>query len=219
MREIVIYGDGAMAKTIFPYIAQLYRVKCFTVERAYRTCSTLFGVPVHNLEELPEGDFDFVIAIGYGQLNQLRERYFSLMQKNGYKPGYFYCAEQKKAHHLEIGEGSIVLTQSAIHYGTKIGKNVFISSGVSIGHNCTIEDNVWINSGVTIAGNTTIGRNSVLCINSTVGNDIVIGQGNFIGAGTLITKNTIEFAAYATEPTKPLPIPSHTFIKLSKTTS
>nr|WP_275041926.1 hypothetical protein [Pseudoalteromonas rubra] len=119
-------------------------------------------------------------------------------------------------HHLEVGEGSIVLAKSSIHCGTKIGKNVFISSGVNIGHCCTIEDNVWINSGVTIAGNTTIGRNSIICINATIGNDIVIGQSNFIGAGTLITKSTQDFACYATEPTAQLPIPSTTFTKLSQ---
>lgn len=177
---------------------------------------SLCGKPVLNFEDVQCNGEKFIIAVGFHQLNKLREKYFWSLIKKGFTPASFIDPALKEINNIHIDQGSIVLEKTSIHYNTRIGKNVFIATGANIGHDCIIKDNAWINSGVTIAGNTTIGSNTVLGINATIGNDIVLGDNNFIGAATLITKNTEDNACYATEATKQLPISADAFMAFTQ---
>lgn len=216
MDKLVIYGDGSMAKTVFPYLSQKYDVTCFTVESNYKTHSSLFGLPVINFEDLQNNGEKFAIAIGFHKLNEIREKYFNTMIDKGFTPISFIDSGLERTNKLTLGKGSLILEKASIHYNTRIGSNVFISTGVNIGHDCIIEDNVWINSGVTIAGNTKIGNNSVLGINATIGNDIIIGRNNFIGAATLVTNNTEDDTCFAIQASKPLSVTAKAFMAITR---
>ena len=193
MKTIFIIGDGNMAETLYSYLYKEYHVAAFCVEKKYRRNNELFGIPVIDMEyfyskNIPEVT-NVCIAIGAVKLNLVRERLYNILIKKKYNIISYFAKTNIKHLDSTFDNGSIILENTTVHYGSKIGKNVFIASGVNIGHRCIIKDNVWINSGVTIAGNVVIGQSTFIGVGATIANGVEIGGRTFIGGGTYIDKS------------------------------
>ncbi|KZN32988.1 hypothetical protein N474_14070 [Pseudoalteromonas luteoviolacea CPMOR-2] len=219
MKPLVIVGCGNMAKTLAPYLKEKYQLVGYALDKKYISSETYEGLPVYPFESIeayldPE-DVCFAVAIGFQDMNLIRESKFNEMKAKGFQPAQLVLNPRIEGHGVEVAKGSIILEHTSIHAGSVIGENTFISTGVDIGHNCKIGKNVWINSGVTIAGDVEIGDNSVLGVGATIGNNIAIAQCNFIGAGALVVKNTKKNETYAVKQSESLPINSRDFLKLS----
>ncbi|WP_462171216.1 acetyltransferase [Pseudoalteromonas xiamenensis] len=218
MKDLIIIGSGDMAKTLTPYLSKNYRIIGFAINDSYINKNSDNQPSIFSIESLLKNKnnekTNFIISIGYFEMNSVREKLFISLCKNGYEPVTLIADDKLLDHNLEIGAGTIILDNTSIHSGTKIGKNTFISTGVNIGHGCEIGDNVWINSGVTIAGNVKIGNNTVFGVGATIGDNIEIGASNFIGAGSLIVSSTNDFETFAIKQTEKLPINSSDFLKL-----
>lgn len=108
-----------------------------------------------------------------------------------------------------------------------IGKDVYIDKNVIIGENCKIQNGVQIFDGVTIGDNvfiapcvvftndlypkavgnwsitkTYVGDNVSIGANSTIRCGIVLADYTFIGAGSMVTKDTISRGTYWGNPAK-----------------
>lgn len=219
LKKLVIVGCGNMALTYYPYFKEHYSIVGFAIDSQYKTSDTFQNLPVFNLETLNSildpNDIEFVVAIGFPEMNKVRENIFLRMKKFGYRAAKLQLNEYPQKHGVDINEGTVILENTSIHVGSTIGKNTFISTGVNIGHGCNIGNNVWINSGVTIAGDVTIGDNTIIGVGATIGNNIEIASYNFIGAASLIVKSTNKYDTYAIRQTEKLPIQSHDFLKIS----
>ena len=89
-----------------------------------------------------------------------------------------------------------------IHPGAKIGKNFFIDHGmgVVIGETTIVGDNVTIYQGVTLGGtgkesgkrHPTIEDNVIIGAGAKALGPIIISRGSKIGAGAIVTKDTVE---------------------------
>lgn len=201
-KELYIFGNGIMAEIAHYYFENHtdYQVKAFIVDDEFFNDKLFCEKKVLSISEflkLNKDKLKIFIALGYRNLNQIREDKFQFFKQKGYR---FASYISKKASifidQKNIGENCMILENNVVQPFVTIGNNVFIWSGNHIGHHSKIEDNVYISSQVVISGNVLIGKNSFIGVNSTFRDNIKIGEYSIFGAGTLILKNTESHSIY-----------------------
>ena len=128
-----------------------------------------------------------------------------------------------------IWHWSHICSQAKIGNSCNIGQNVFIANNVFIGNNCKIQNNVSLYEGVTFEDfvfcgpsvvftniinprsqvnrkkefkKTLVKEGSSLGANSTILCGITIAKYSFIGAGSVLTKDTKPYGLYIGVPSK-----------------
>ena len=89
MNKLIIYGAGKIARTIYEYIKEDYTVVCFAVDKEYGAAKALNGIPIVHFENI-ENCFDIsthlmLIAVGYLDMNEFREKKYKEGKAKGYK--------------------------------------------------------------------------------------------------------------------------------------
>jgi len=220
-KPIVIYGIGKTANILAHYLLSSgLRVSAFTIEGEFCTESHFKEKPVVNFNDLanlyPPDEFDVMIAIGYQDMNQQRERIFNECKAKGYylapyiHPSVTYFSEE------QVSEGTIILDHVTIQPAASIGKNTYVWSNSVIAHGSQVMDNCWVAAGSIIAGDAVIGNNTFLGVNSTIGHNTHLGKHTFVGANTLVAKNTADNTAIISAEGEKLRLNSIQFIKFSK---
>jgi len=129
----------------------------------------------------------------------------------------------------EVWHFSHIMSKAKIGSNCKIGQNVFIGNNVIIGDNVKIQNNVSIYDGIIIEDDVFIGPSVVFTnvinprsfierknefkktiikkgasigANSTIVCGNVIGEYSFIGAGSVVTKDILDYALYYGNPSK-----------------
>lgn len=222
MSKIVLFGAGKIAEEVYVYLTNdsPHEVVAFAVDGAYINRQELFGRPVVPFEELidthPPDDFRMFIAVGYQDLNRLRERKYDEAKRKGYELISYVCSRACNIGHVEVGENSLVLENTVIQPLTRIGSNVFLWSGNHVGHHAEIKDHTYLSGQVVIGGNSLIERRCFLGVNCTIGHQITIGEASFIGAGTLITKNVPPQSVHVAADTPRFRLGADEFLRLTK---
>ena len=94
MSKVILFGDGKIAEEIYYYFTydSPYEVVAFCIDRDYQTKDALFDLPVVPFEDVantyPPGEFKMFVALGYQQLNTLRERKFHEAKAKGFSRSF-----------------------------------------------------------------------------------------------------------------------------------
>lgn len=215
--DVVIYGNGQIARMLFHFMRPSHRVVAFTVSRDLITDTGYAGLPIVPFEEIesfyPPASCAMIIAVGFVQMNRVRAACYAEAKGRGYRFINYIHPSVVIHDNLELGENNVLLDHVSVHPGTSIGNSTFICSNTNIGHGCRIDDNCWINAGVAIAGETTIGANTFIGINAAIGNNLRVAESCYIGASTLITRNTAPEEVYVSASGERFPLPSDRFLK------
>lgn len=194
--QLVIIGDSAFAEVAYECFTHdsPYEVVAFAVEGAYLTKSTLFGLPVLALEDLPQhyapGTVHFYAALVYTQLNRLRTRLYETAKAMGYQAARYISSRAFVWHNVELGEHCFVFEDNTLQPFVKVGNNVVLWSGNHVGHHSRIQDHCFISSHVVISGFCDIGSSSFLGVNATIANNVAIGADNWLSPSVTVLKNT-----------------------------
>jgi sugar O-acyltransferase (sialic acid O-acetyltransferase NeuD family) len=221
MKDLIIYGNGAMAKLLYSFSRHRMNVVAFTVDdhcidAGHTSFCGMPLIPFSQIEQdYPPSAHAMIVAVGYGEMNELRERKYLEAKAKGY--GFASYVHESVFMHdgVVIEENCIVFDHVSIHAGSHIGHSTFISSNVNIGHDCRIGHANWINSGVSIAGGCEVGSHGFWGVNACVGHGVQIGKQNFIGANTLISRSTGDGEVYLSEPGMKFKLNSKAFLKFS----
>lgn len=209
MKGVVIFGLGdiaELAKFYFDNDSTL-EVVAFTVDEQYISSNFFCGLPVVEWKELvkhfPPKLYSLFVAVGYNDMNRLREIKYNEGKKMGYS---FVSYISSKASILtdKIGDNNLILEDNTIQPFVEIGNNNVIWSGNHIGHHTKIGQNNFITSHVIIAGRVEIKDNCFLGVNSTIRDHITIEDFSLIGAATWISKSTERYGVYTTPSSKKL---------------
>ena len=191
---VVIFGCGPMSQMFTNSIVSnsLYRVNLYVEDKENLSIQNYLGKPVVRLDEISDltslSD-KFYVAIGYSDLNYVREKYYKLFKEIGYSPlSYFHLSSQIDLS-VKLGEHIWVMEKSVIQCDVIIGNNVVIHIGALIAHHSTIGDNCFIAQGVNICGYVNIGNNCFVGAGAIILNNIVIGDNCVIAAGAIVRKN------------------------------
>ena len=210
MKKLVIFGLGDNAELAKYYFETDtgYEVVAFSVDSNFRDKEEFCGLPVIDFEclvkEYPPFKFDLFVAVGYADMNTVRESKYLQAKEWGYTlPNYI--STRATVLTGEIGDNNFILEDNTIQPFVKIGNNNVIWSGNHIGHHGVVGNNCFITSQVTISGRVEIADNCFLGVNSTFRDHIKIAYKTLVGAHAWISKDTNEFDVFVPESTKKFP--------------
>lgn len=214
--EIVIYGNGQMARMFYHFAKQVCRVSAFTVDRELIGSPSYAGVPVVPFDEVeehyPPARHRMITAVGFVKMNRIRDERYQAAKSRGYAFANYIHPSVVLHDDVTFGENNVILDHVSLHPSTRIGNSNFICSNTTIGHGCRIGDNCWINSGVSIAGETKLESNCFIGINASIGDNIVIAERCYVGANTLITRSTAPAEVFVSSHGERFPLNSDDFL-------
>ena len=201
-KKLVIVGATSNARIIRVFFEDDsdYEVVAFAAHRDYIKEDTFEGLPVVPFEDLetshPPSQFDAFVAVGYTDMNSIRERLYHETKAKGYSLPNYISSRCTFLTKETIGDNNMILEDNTIQPFVKIGSNNVLWSGNHIGHDVVIGDHTYITSHVVISGFTRIGDNSFLGVNATLRDDITIAKFTLVAAGAVIMKDTEEEGVY-----------------------
>ncbi len=220
-KDLIIFGVGKIADVIFYYAKEEcgFKVVAFCVDKEYVGAGSFNGLPVISFEEVekhyPPDRHCMFIAVGYHDLNRLRELKCREAQNKGYELTSVISPLAKLPNNVTVGWNCFIMPPSLVHPCVTIGNNVFIWSGAMVGHHSVLDDNCWLTSCCNISGNVHVGANTFVAVNATVGHSVTIGKNCFLGANSLVTKNVEDEKVIIAESSKPLRLTSSQFLRIS----
>jgi sugar O-acyltransferase (sialic acid O-acetyltransferase NeuD family) len=220
-KKLVIFGVGKIAEVVYYYAASEcgFEVAAFCVDAAYKKDETFNGLPVVSFEEVikkfPPEAYDMFVAVGYHDLNRLREKKCAEAREKGYQLVSVISPLCNIPSNVTTGWNCLIAAPAIVHPCVQIKNNVFVWSGAMVAHHSIIEDNCWLTSCCNISGNVQLGANTFVAVNATIGHSVTIGKNCFLGANTLVTKNLEEDKVVIAESHKPLRLTSSQFLRMS----
>ena len=194
MQKILIYGNGKVAKILFQFLKKNFHVEAFTVDEKLIKQKYIEGLPLVGFEKIHKkfdtNDYKMIIAVGYSQMNCIREQKYKEAKFKGYSFINYIHPSVEIHEKVKIGKNNIILDHVAIQPYASIGNSNFLWSNSVIGHGSAIRDYNWIASGAVISGDAIVKSKCFFGVNASIGHNVTIENENFIGANTLITKNT-----------------------------
>ncbi len=219
-RRLVIVGDSSFAEVACELfdVHPDFEVAAFTVHASFLKRDNLLGRPVHPLEDIlrlcPPETHDAFVALTYRELNRARTRICDEMKGKGYKLATYISPSAFVWRNVPVGANCFIFENNVIQPFCRVGDNVIMWSGNHIGHHSIIEDNVFLASHIVISGHCHVSRNTFIGVNATVADTVKIGVDNWIGPGTLITKDTEEGAMYRADSTTKSSVGSLRFFRV-----
>lgn len=222
MKNIIIFGIGKIADVVSYYFENFsqYNIVAYTVDTEYISSNSFRGKPIIPFEKLiniyPPSSNNIFVALGYQELNKMRERKYFEVKKKGYKLVSYVGESSGIAKDLIYKDNCFVMDGALIHPRVAIGSNVFVWSGSLLGHHSIIGDNCWFTSSSNLSGGVKVGKNCFFAVNATVGNSLEIGKNCFFGANSLITKCTEDNSVYVENSSEKFRLNCDQFLKISK---
>lgn len=220
-KPLVIFGIGKIAEVIYYYASVEcgLKIAAFSVDEKYKTSDEFQGLPVVSFDKIEESyspdSFDFFVAVGYHDLNKLREGKCNEAINKGYKLVSIVSPHTNLPSNVSYGYNCFIMPPCIIHPCVTLKNNVFVWSGALVGHHSVIEDNCWLTSGCSLSGNVMLGQNTFVAVNATIGHSVNVGKACFLGANSLVTKNLEDEKVVIVESVKPIRLTSGQFLRMS----
>lgn len=204
-KPLVLFGAGDIAR-----LARFYFTKdagrevvAFTVDAAFRKADAFEGLPLVDFEEVagrfPPASHELFVALSYAKMNRVRQEKFDRAKALGYALASYVSSRATYLAERPPGENAFILEDNTVQPFVTIGANVTLWSGNHVGHDSVVEDHCFVTSHVVVSGNCRVGHHSFLGVNATLRNSITIAPRTLVGAGAVVTKDTVEDGVYLPE--------------------
>lgn len=201
MKRLALIGSKEFAKQICSFVEEIPEYSIVGYYDDFESKGTIIrGLPVlGNIAEIINGYekslFDYVfLAAGYSNF-AFREKVFN--QLKGKVPfANLIMPSVKLGHHVKLGEGIFIGSNSVIADDTIINDNVFIHGHSEIGHDNIIGSHTYISGRFNSAGFSTLGNRNFFGICVIVSDHITICDDVWIGLGCIVTQNITEAGKY-----------------------
>ncbi len=163
--------------------------------------SHFHGLPIlgglDRVEELAGADVGFVNLIT-GSTRARYETSRTIVTAGGQLTNFIHPSIDLDMTRLGVGlylQGSVILQA-----GVEIGDNTSIHMGALIGHESVVGSSVFIAHAASVSGCCRIGDGTFIGTNATILPRISIGKWATIGAGTVVTKDVLDFEVVVGNP-------------------
>ncbi len=214
MKKLIIFGIGDLAQLAHYYfnIDSKYEPIAFTLNEEYISESIFENKPILPFETIekkyPPAEYSMFIAIGYSEMNKNREAKYLQAKAKGYQLATYISSKCTYLSQSQPGDNTFIFEDNTIQPFVKIGANNIIWSGGHIGHHSIIHNHVFIAPHVAVAGRCEILSNCFLGINSTLQNNVTLKEKTLVGAGAMISSDSVLNGVY-------LPVKSNLISKKS----
>lgn len=206
-KKAVIFGTGAFAEVADFYLTRdsEYEVAGFTATADVVKSDTVFGKPLAAFDRVqeifPPEQHEMFVAVGYTQLNRLRQRFCEEAKAKRYRLLTYVSSKCTHWGDARIGENVFIFEDNTIQCFVTIGGGTILWSGNHIGHHSQIGSYCFITSHVVVSGVCRIGDRCFLGVNATVSENTTIAEDNIVGPAALIQKDTHPGEVYVAERT------------------
>lgn len=202
-KKLIIFGadDFAQLAKFYFDLDSDYEVSAFVVDPQYCDNDLFCGLPLVSSDivnySYPSSNYDMFIAMGYANLNEMRELKYNEYKSRGYKFARYISSKATCWYEgNEFGDNVFVLEDNTIQPYSRIDSDTVLWSGNHIGHHAHIGKHVFITSHVVVSGRAEIGDNTFIGVNATINDHIHVADHNAIGSGALITRDTDPYSMY-----------------------
>lgn len=202
--KYIIFGASGHGKVIAD-ILELNKeeIYCFADKDIEKINQSIYGYKclsenqVFEMEDIC--DYLFLVAIGD---NRIRQKVVLELEKHNVKFGKAIHPSAQTAKGAEIGEGTVVIANTAINSDSIIGKHCIINTSSSVDHDNNLGDYVHISPGVHLGGGVDVGSFSWIGLGASVKNNIKIGTNVLVGAGSVVVNDLESDKVYIGNPAK-----------------
>ena len=217
-KKLVIFGTGIISECVTPYFnCSDYEIIAYCCDESHLKSPSFNDLPLIGTQSLIDdystADVEVFVALGYHQMNALREAKFQYLRDKGFDfASYVHSSVTNTAR---VGCNSFIPDGANIQPHASIGSNTFVWPGATIGHHSVIGDHCWITTAATIGGVVSIGDGSFLGLGAVIADSVRLGKNTLVGARSLVTKSASDEAVFV-EPSTPLHrLTASQFMKIS----
>lgn len=219
MKRILLAGNAITAEVLFAYLRRdtRYEVVGLAVDDEFvgdgriSECRTValseaiaaFSPDTHRV----------IMAVGYGDLNRIRETMFNRIRSMGYGIETYIHPDARVYTDQPLGEGSVVLPGAVIEPRARVGANTMIWSNTTLAHHSSVDDHCWVAAGTVVSGQARVMRNTFLGVSSTVVNAVTVGEFNVVGANALVSRDTKPHSVHLARSAEPFRYSSDDYVK------
>jgi sugar O-acyltransferase (sialic acid O-acetyltransferase NeuD family) len=194
-RDLYIVGAGGFARetaqllaACMPALARSLRLRGFLDDDPALAGRSVDGVPVLGpssaVHDAPHAAV--VLCVGSPRAPFARER---LAGRLGLPPQRYATVVHPSASvsvDSVVGPGSVLLAQSVLTAGVRVGAHVAMMPRVVLTHDDVVEDFATLASGVLLGGGVRVGRGAYVGAGALVRENVVIGAGSLVGMGSVV---------------------------------
>lgn len=206
MKNYIIFGDSPFAERLAKYILfeKESKLLCFTQEDDFCSRKSILELPVIPLSELRntmDCKFEILVAMGYSQMNNLRERMYNILMEAGFVIGS-WISSNAMVYSNKIGEGTIILPNTMIGPECEIGKCNFFESSVVLSHDNKIGDFNFFSTNAVLGGCAIVQNHCFLGLNCTIKSSIEILDYSLIGSAANVLNDTEFYSVMVGNPAR-----------------
>lgn len=188
--DIVLLGGGGHCKSCIDVLETtgLYNILGILDKEDKAGEKVLNYEVIGTDEDIPnmiKSNLVFLITIGQIESARRRIELFLEIKKLGGEMPVIVSPSAYISKHSVIGEGSIIMHDTVINAGAKVGVNCIINSKALLEHDVIIGNHCHISTGVLINGSVSVGDESFVGSGTVIVQNAIIPQGTFIKANTL----------------------------------
>lgn len=207
-QPLIVYGTHDFAKLIRYYFDHdsAYEVVGFTIDRQYQQGDSFCELPVVPFEQVeqvyPPAETAMFVAVGYRNLNQLREKKCCAARSKGYQLATYISSRASAWPDLVIGDNCFMMEQVVIQPFVKIGDGVTAWAAAHISHDCLLGDYSFMAAHAVLGGYDEVGKRCFFGMNSVVKDHVTVADDCLIGAGACLLENAPSGSVYVVDGTK-----------------
>jgi sugar O-acyltransferase (sialic acid O-acetyltransferase NeuD family) len=194
--KILLAGNAVTASIFLAYLRRdaRYKVAGCVVDDFFVDQGCVENYPTIGLSAAastfsPESH-RIIMAMGYNDLNRLRESMFLRLTALGYGVETYVHPDARVYTDHALGQGAVVLPGAVIEPNARVGANTMVWSNVTLAHDSSVGDHCWVAAGTVLSGHASVLRNTFVGVGSTIVNKITVSEYNIVGAGALISRDT-----------------------------
>jgi len=216
MKKLVIFGCGKFARVARYYFEHdsEYSIVAFSVDAAYLEEPSFHGLPVVPFEQVQEryapDECDMFVALGLRDVNRRRAERMSEAEAKGYHLASYLSSRAIAPSDLGVAPNVWIMETAHIHPFVQIGRGSIIWSRSTVGFGSRVGEHCWISGGLC-GESVVIGDRTFIGLGATVASFRSVGEGNLIGAGALILKDTGDDEIYKGRQSDRSAVPSTRF--------
>jgi acetyltransferase EpsM len=191
-KNVVIYGASGHGKVIADIVKKSGKtVLAFVDDNETLWDKPFCGCPVwrgssHLFEYAKKEPFSVIIGIGD---NHHRQEMVKPLESAGICFDTAIHPSAQLGSDVDIGEGTVIMANSVINPGVRLGRHCIVNTAVTIDHDCMIGDFVHLSPGTHLGGSVRVGHCSWIGLGASIINNIHIAEHTIIGAGSVVIRN------------------------------
>ncbi len=153
------------------------------------------------------------MAIGYNNINRVRESVFDRLKGMGYTIEAYVHPRPASTAGSRSARAASSCPAPVIEPFVTVGANAMVWANVTLAHHCSVAEHCWIASGSVVSGQARVLRNTFVGVNATIVNAIRVAEYNIIGAAAMVSKDTKPNSVHLSRSAEPLRYSSDDYVK------